>query len=621
LLEIDYPQTGNYSYVTLTCKNSVFDDLTPSQRPAKFWRGELEITSPSDLVTVTASTDVSISFVFNQDQEGSFSCRTALDEVSNVEKLAASPPATYNNEMMPHYILFPSHDHTRRVNLSCAIQPGALKDNYRVSWSRVAPNIFPYSEDTFKITVNETTEVSSTPSEYQCIVTIDHSSMDDENYIPPTIVVQKIVLSTLSGEIGDVSVAVGEPANFVCNILRGDTDISISWTVDSETFTCGGTDSSSENIHCYMKNETAGVLQIENTTALGVRSHDVECILQNVVPERFRGDCDLLPQGSCDDVTKSATLEISNGPTPPTVTSSLDCGLPPELENGRMSNLSITTTYNSTVTYECKDGYYFHNNDTSRTCLSSGNWSDENILCKEDSICEGIFCPFGAGVLTAIFTSAAVILLLLCLAGGCVVRQWLRKSKRSSNISDRKANTLELRALPEVPGSSRSSVPTLKEELSTKRMLFESSQLQLTKVVGQGESGLVYRGYVRENEGNMLVAIKTGKALVAVTDKERLLKEVSLMLTFSHPNVMPLIGLSFDEETPLIIMPFMSNGTVLSYVRDNRKSLYFLESSDNIQVEAARKTCLGICYQISNGMAYLANYRFVHRDLAARNCM
>ncbi|CAI8045234.1 Tyrosine-protein kinase transforming protein SEA [Geodia barretti] len=302
----------------------------------------------------------------------------------------------------------------------------------------------------------------------------------------------------------------------------------------------------------------------------------------------------------------------------------LDCGLPPELENGRMSNLSITTTYNSTVTYECKDGYYFHNNDTSRTCLSSGNWSDENILCistEEDSICEGIFCPFGAGVLTAIFISAAVILVLLCLAGGCVVRQRLRKSKRSSNISDRKANTLELRALPEVQGSSLSSVPTLKEELSTKRMLFESSQLQLTKVVGQGESGLVYRGYIRENEGNMLVAIKTGKALVAVTDRERLLKEVSLMLTFSHPNVMPLIGLSFDEETPLIIMPFMSNGTVLSYVRDNRKSLYFLESSDNIQVEAAKKTCLGICYQISNGMAYLANYRLVHRDLAARNCM
>ena len=91
LLEVEYPQTGNYSYVTLTCKNSRIIDLTTNQRPARFLRGELEITSPSDLVTVTTNTDidVSISFVFNQSQEGSFSCRTALaDEVSNVEKLA-----------------------------------------------------------------------------------------------------------------------------------------------------------------------------------------------------------------------------------------------------------------------------------------------------------------------------------------------------------------------------------------------------------------------------------------------------------------------------------------------------------------------------------------------------
>ncbi|CAI8042433.1 Frizzled-4 [Geodia barretti] len=316
LLEVDYPQTGNYSYVTLTCKRSSLDGLNFNQRPATFWRGTSRITTGSQLV---AETEVSISFVFNQDQEGSFSCRTALDEVSNVEKLAASPPATYNTPMMPHYILFPSLESMRKVNLSCAIQPEALKENYRVSWRRVKPTPTSYSDDTFNITVTETTEMSSIPSEYRCIVSIDHSStIQDEDYNPPIVVVHKRVLSTLSGEIGDVSVATGEPATFVCNALKQDTSFSISWKVDSETFTCGA---SSENIPCYMNNETSSVLQIENTTALGVRSHVVECILQNVVPEEFRGDCVLLPRGSCD-VTKSATLEISNGPTPPTVTSS-----------------------------------------------------------------------------------------------------------------------------------------------------------------------------------------------------------------------------------------------------------------------------------------------------------
>ena len=106
--------------------------------------------------------------------------------------LAASPPATYDTPMMPHYILFPSLNHTRKVNLSCAIQPGALTANYRVEWNRVEPTLIFYSDDTFNITVNETTEMSSTPSEYRCIVTIDHSStIQNRVYPPPRIVVEK----------------------------------------------------------------------------------------------------------------------------------------------------------------------------------------------------------------------------------------------------------------------------------------------------------------------------------------------------------------------------------------------------------------------------------------------
>ena len=71
---------------------------------------------------------------------------------------------------------------------------------------------------------------------------------------------------------------------------------------------------------------------------------------------------------------------------------------------------------------------------------------------------------------------------------------------------------------------------------------------------------------------------------MAVDGKERLLKEVSLMFTFSHPNVMQLIGLSFDRGMPLIIMPLMSKGNVLGYVREHRESLYISESQDKNEV-------------------------------------
>ena len=46
------------------------------------------------------------------------------------------------------------------------------------------------------------------------------------------------------------------------------------------------------------------------------------------------------------------------------------------------------------------------------------------------------------------------------------------------------------------------------------------------------------------------------------------------MLSFSHPNVMSLIGVCFDEEMPLIILPYMSNGSLLAVVKGKRIELH-----------------------------------------------
>ena len=76
----------------------------------------------------------------------------------------------------------------------------------------------------------------------------------------------------------------------------------------------------------------------------------------------------------------------------------------------------------------------------------------------------------------------------------------------------------------------------------------------------------------------------TFTALLSVAHKERILKEVSIMLSFNHTNVMSLIGMCIDREMPLLLMPFMSNGNVLKYVRSNREKLYFIEKRDNYEV-------------------------------------
>ncbi|CAI8047957.1 Tyrosine-protein kinase transforming protein SEA [Geodia barretti] len=313
----------------------------------------------------------------------------------------------------------------------------------------------------------------------------------------------------------------------------------------------------------------------------------------------------------------SRTCLTSGNWTNETILCNVDCGNPPELQNGEVS--MNTTTENSVVTYKCINGYHFHENITSRTCLASGNWTEGNISCIkiDDNYCEGSDCGLSAGVLAAIICGAVFIpLSCLVAVAGCVVRLRLRKLKKSENIlslTSTEASTLPLHHT----NTNQSPVQQLREELRTKNMLIPKSQLRLGRVVGQGESGIVYCGYMKSIRGNEVVAVKTGKALLAVKDKDRLLKEVLLMLNFNHPNVMSLIGLSFEGETPLLIMPFMSKGNVLGYVREHRETL-FLTDIDHEKVQEATKTGLGMCYQISKGMAYLAKFKFVHRDLGRK---
>ena len=71
-----------------------------------------------------------------------------------------------------------------------------------------------------------------------------------------------------------------------------------------------------------------------------------------------------------------------------------------------------------------------------------------------------------------------------------------------------------------------------------------------------------------------IIALSSGKL------KVKLLKEVSIMLSFKHPNVMPLLGLCCDEDIPLLVMPFMSGGSVLGFVKHNKDTLHFVQGTD-----------------------------------------
>ena len=118
-----------------------------------------------------------------------------------------------------------------------------------------------------------------------------------------------------------------------------------------------------------------------------------------------------------------------------------------------------------------------------------------------------------------------------------------------------------------------------------------------------GESGLVYKASLSTVEGRELVAVKTVKgiptvqicmsyfveiimsaALFATPDVNILIKEITIMLSFDHPNVMTLIGVSLDRESPLLIMAFMSKGSVLEYVKHHKEELLHTSEAETAQV-------------------------------------
>jgi serine/threonine protein kinase len=84
-----------------------------------------------------------------------------------------------------------------------------------------------------------------------------------------------------------------------------------------------------------------------------------------------------------------------------------------------------------------------------------------------------------------------------------------------------------------------------------------------------------------------------------------LLKECAKMYEFDHPNVLKLTGVCLDGgPAPYLVMPFMVNGSLLSYLKKGRKGLV-LEPSTSLEAADVVRTliflvvfCLGTQCQV-----------------------
>lgn len=144
----------------------------------------------------------------------------------------------------------------------------------------------------------------------------------------------------------------------------------------------------------------------------------------------------------------------------------------------------------------------------------------------------------------------------------------------------------------------------------------------------------------------IVVAIKILKKEATREAEEDFFREVDIMSTFRHPNILSFIGVvlkgnlhthlhqiykilnkaSPDAATKIVEEEFINHMMVFEYMQHGDLA-EVLRSQRRLHLDELKIPKLGpsellsVALQIACGMEYLAAQRFVHRDLACRNCL
>lgn len=135
--------------------------------------------------------------------------------------------------------------------------------------------------------------------------------------------------------------------------------------------------------------------------------------------------------------------------------------------------------------------------------------------------------------------------------------------------------------------------------------VFRPCDLVIGEVIGRGFFGQV-RKVTHRDTGEVMVL----KEILRYDEQTNsgFLKEVALLKSLSHPNVLRFIGILYRDKILNLIIEYISGGTLHEILKDKDKALSWVQ-----RIKFAK--------DIAAGMAYLHSMNVMHRDLNSNNCL
>ncbi|XP_015593503.1 LIM domain kinase 1 isoform X2 [Cephus cinctus] len=135
--------------------------------------------------------------------------------------------------------------------------------------------------------------------------------------------------------------------------------------------------------------------------------------------------------------------------------------------------------------------------------------------------------------------------------------------------------------------------------------IFRASDLVKGELLGKGFFGQVYK--VTHRDTNEIMVLKE---LYRVDEdaQKNFLKEVAVLRSLHHNNVLRFIGVLYKEKKLHLVTEYISGGTLRALLHDTNEPLPWEQRTS-------------FAKDIAAGMAYLHSMNIIHRDLNSHNCL